>query len=113
MIGGYVASAILAAAGVAGVLAPQRVGSALETNLSPARARAEFRIAYACFAALGIDACLTGSAAVFMAVGTLWLGAAFIRLVALVVDRPQADRTYWIFLALELALGCAGVLLNR
>jgi Domain of unknown function (DUF4345) len=113
MIGGYVASAILAAAGVAGIVAPQRVGRALETDLAPARARAEFRIAYACFAAIGIEAVITGSAAVFLAVGTLWLGAAFIRVVALVVDRPHADGTYWLFLALELALGCAAILLNR
>ena len=93
-------------------MAPQRVGSALETDLSSPRARAEFRIAYACLAAVGIDALIARSAAVFMAVGVLWLGAACMRLVALVVDRPHADWTYWIYLGLELALGLAGILLS-
>ena len=109
MIGGYLASAILAASGVAGILMPRRVGEVLQTDLSPARARAEFRVAYACFAALGIEALVAGSAAVFVAVGTLWLAAAAVRLLALAIDRPRADWTYWVFLVLELGLGLAGV----
>lgn len=113
MIGGYVASALLAASGLAGVVAPQRVGRALDTDLASPRARAEFRIAYACLAAVGIDALIAGSAAVFVAVGVLWLGAAGVRLVALVVDRPRADRTYGLYLALELALGLVGIFLSR
>ena len=108
LLGGYLASAVLAASGVAGVLIPERVGRVLHTDLSAPRARAEMRGAYACFAALGIDAIIAGSPAVFFAVGILWLGAAAVRLFALAVDRPHADWTYWVFLGLELALGVMG-----
>ena len=108
VLGGYLASAVLAASGVAGVFIPERVGRVLHTDLSAPRARAEMRSAYACFAVLGIDAIIAGSPAVFFAVGILWLGAAAVRLFALAVDRPHADWTYWVFLGLELALGVMG-----
>src|SRR5882672_5790957 len=113
LMGGYMAGGVLAASGIAGVLMPQRVGRVLHTDLSPARARAEFRIAYACFAAVGFDALVAGAPAVFTAVGALWLAAAGVRLVAIPVDRPRADWTYWTFLALEALLGAAGVLAGR
>jgi Domain of unknown function (DUF4345) len=107
-LGGYVASAVLAASGIAGVVIPERVGRVLHTELSAPRARAEMRVAYACFAALGIDAMIAGTPAVFFAVGILWLGAAAVRLAALVIDRPSAEWTYWAFFVLELILGAVG-----
>jgi len=110
--GGYVASAVLAVSGLAGVVDPQRIGQALQTDLSPARARAEYRIVYGTLAALGVGALVAGSSDVFTAIGTVWLGAAAVRVLALALDRPKADLTYWAYLALELALGFAAVLEN-
>ena len=109
LLGGYLASAGLAASGVAGVLIPERVGRVLHTDLSAPRARSEMRSAYACFAALRIDPIIAAPPAVFFAVGILWLGAAAVRLFALAADRPHADWTYWVFLGLELALGVMGL----
>jgi hypothetical protein len=110
LLGGYAASAGLAASGLAGVIVPQRVGRMVHTDLAPPRARAEWRSAYACFAGLGAYALIVGSPAVFLAVGTLWLAAGAIRVLAVVLDRPQLDWTYWSFLTIELVLGTAGVL---
>ena len=110
MIGGYVSSAILAASGLAGVVAPDRIGTALQTDLSPPRARAEFRVVYGTLAAVAIFALVAGDPPVFRAIGFLWLGAAVVRLLALAVDRPKADWTYWAYLGLEVLLGVAGIL---
>ena len=110
MIGGYVSSAILAVSGLAGVIMPERVGRAIHTDLSPPRARAEFRVAYGTLAALGAYAVVVADTLVFRAVGVVWLGAAIVRLTGLVLDRPRADWTYWAYLILEVGLGAAAVL---
>jgi hypothetical protein len=110
MIGGYVASAILAASGLAGLAMPGRVGLALQTDLATPRARAEYRVVYGCFAGVGLFALAAGDPVVFKAVGALWLGGGVVRLLALALDRPTADWTWWAFLALELTLGSLGIL---
>ncbi|MGH2662318.1 MAG: DUF4345 family protein [Actinomycetota bacterium] len=104
MIGGYISSAFLAAAGVAGVLIPERIAPVLDTPLPSGRARAEFRIANGAFAGIGVWALIEGSAALFIGVGLAWAGAAMVRLLALALDSPRADWTYWAFLALEAGL---------
>jgi hypothetical protein len=110
MILGYVSSAILAASGLAGVIIPARIGAALQTDLSPPRAKAEFRVAYGTFVGLGIFALVAGDPTVFRAIGALWLGAAIVRLIAMAWDRPKTDWTFWAYLALEVGLGAAGLL---
>jgi uncharacterized protein DUF4345 len=109
MIGGYIAAASLAASGAAGILLPQRIAPVLETALTPGRATAEFRILNGALAALGIWALIVGRADAFTAVGVVWLGAAAVRLLAFVMDRPRPDVTYWAFFALEAVLGAAAV----
>jgi hypothetical protein len=112
VIGGYIASAVLAAAGLAGVAIPERVAEALDTPLPSNRARAEFRIANATFAAIGTWALIAGSQALFTGIGVLWAGAAVVRLIALPVDSPRADLSYWAYFALEVGLA-AVVLVPR
>lgn len=113
MVGGYVSSAVLAASGAAGIVIPNQIAPVLDTILSTSRAKTEFRVAYACFAAIGTWALIAGDSAVFKAIGVLWLGAAGVRIASLALDRPRTDRTYWSYLALEVAVGLAGVLGSR
>jgi hypothetical protein len=110
VLGGYVSAVGLALGGLVGVLIPDRVAAALATRFTSPRGRTEFRVANATFAALGAWAVAIADPGVFTAVGVLWLGAAGVRLVGLVIDRPQPDWTFWVYLGLEVGLGTAGVL---
>jgi hypothetical protein len=110
MLGGYASAAALALSGIAAIVVPDRVAAALDSSVTSARGRAELRITYACFAALGIFALAAGDTLVFKATGALWLGAAVVRVLSLALDRPRPDRTYWALLALEVSLGLAGLL---
>jgi hypothetical protein len=110
MIGGYVSGAVLAVSGIAGVLIPRQVAAPLDIGLPTGRARAELRIAYAAFGALGVWALIAGESALFTGIGVLWLGAAGVRLITLAVDRPKADALYWAILAMEVGFGILGVL---
>lgn len=112
MIGGFVSGAVLAVSGIAGVLVPQQVAAALDIGLPTGRAKAELRIAYAAFGALGVWAVIVGESALFTGIGVLWLGAAAVRLVTLALDRPRADASYWAIFAMEVTFGLAGVLGN-
>jgi hypothetical protein len=109
VIAGYVSSAALAVAGVLAVLLPDRSAQALHTAFTSARGRAEFRIANAGFAGVGIWALIDGSRPAFIAVGALWIGAAAVRLLALLLDRPQTDWTYWVYGAFEVGLAAAAI----
>lgn len=109
MLGGYVSAAILLLSGLAGIAIPDRVATALLTRFDEPRGRLEFRVAYATFAGLGAWALAIGDREVFIGIGFLWLGAAAVRLIWTMIDRPRIDATYWAYLALELGLGAAGV----
>jgi len=110
VIGGYIAGAILTASGLSGVLIPQQIAPVIETALSKGRATAEFRVAYGAMGGVGVWSLIAADAEVFKAVGALWFAAAAVRLVALAVDRPRSNATYWAFLALEVGLGLAAFL---
>lgn len=110
MVGGYVSGAVLAVSGIAGILLPRQVGAALDIGLPTGRASAELRVAYGAFAAIGVWAVIAGESALFAGIGFLWLGAAAVRVIALALDHPRADATYWAILAMEVAFGLAGVL---
>jgi hypothetical protein len=110
VIGGYVSSAILAVSGAAGILVPDQIATALDTTFTSVRGRAELRIVYGALAAMGVWALVAADREVFIAIGVFWLGAAGVRLLAFAVDRPRKVWTYWVFLALEIVVGLAGVL---
>jgi len=110
VIGGYITSAVLAASGMAGVIAPQRIGPAIDTVLGSGRSKAEFRVAYGAIGAFGVFALAAGDPEVFKAVGAFWLGAAVVRLLSIGLDRPRLTWTFWAFFVLEIAAGLAGVL---
>jgi hypothetical protein len=92
--------------GVAGVVTPAKVATALGLPATSARGLAETRAGLGgTYAALGGWALVSRNPAARVAVGVTWLGAAAARLGALVVDRPDTDATYWAYLAAELFLG--------
>jgi len=85
--------------GLAGVITPNRVASALELATNSGRGVAETRAGLGGpYAALGGWALLTDKPAARIAVGVTWLGAAAARLTALAVDKPKTDAAYWAYL---------------
>jgi hypothetical protein len=107
---GVLSSAALAASGGAIAADPNRALRVLGLSPTSARGRAETRAGLGgTFAALGAWAVARQSTDAFTAVGVTWLGAAALRLVALTVDDPEADWSYWAFLAAEIAFGVSGI----
>ena len=105
-----VSSAALMLSGVAAVVAPERVATALQLSPTPGRGTAETRAALGgTYAALGGWALMSGNPAAQTAVGVTWLGAAVARLASLVIDRPQTDAAFWTYLAAEVGLGWLAV----
>ena len=103
---GRVSSAALMLSGIAGVLTPRRVGSALDLYAVSNRGVAETRAGLGgTYAALGGWALLTHDPAAQTAVGVTWLGAAAVRLASLAVDRPRTNLAYWGYLAAEVGFG--------
>lgn len=92
--------------GVAGVVTPRSVASALDLPATSGRGVAEARAGLGgTYAALGGWALVSSDPAARAAVGVTWMGAAAARLGALVVDRPRTDWTYWAYLAAEIGFG--------
>lgn len=110
MIGGYISSAVLAVSGLGGIVIPENVASVLATTFTSSRGRSEFRIVYGAIAALGIAALVIGEHAAFVGIGAFWLGAAVVRILVIVVDRPTLDAAYWAYLAMEIVFGLLAVL---
>ncbi len=107
---GQVSSAALMLSGMAAVVAPRRVAAALALSPVSNRGSAETRAGLGgTYAALGAAALASRDPAFQAAVGVTWLGAAAVRLAALVLDRPQTDAAYWAYLVAEIGFG-AGAL---
>jgi hypothetical protein len=107
---GHVSSAALMLSGIAAVVAPRRVATALQLSSVSNRGSAETRAGLGgTYAALGAVALASRDPAFQAAVGVTWLGAAAVRLAALVLDRPQTDTAYWAYLAAEIGFGAAAL----
>jgi hypothetical protein len=107
---GRLSSAALFGSGLAAVVAPDRVATALHLTPTDARGRAETRAGLGgTYAALGLWALVRGRGAQ-TAVGVTWLGAAAARLLARSQDEPETDATFWAYLAAECGFGVAALL---
>jgi len=107
---GRISSAALMLSGVAGVVIPEQVGAALDLPATSRRGVAETRAALGgTYAALGGWALVSRAPGARVAVGVTWLGAGVARLGSLVLDRPEADWTFWAYLAAEIGLGVAAI----
>jgi hypothetical protein len=103
---GRVSSAALMLSGVAGVVMPERVVSALQLTPTSSRGIAETRAGLGgTYAALGGFALVSRRRSADAAVGAAWLGAAAARVVSLAIDRPRTDRAFWAYLAAEVGFG--------
>jgi hypothetical protein len=103
-------SAALMASGLAGVVMPDSVATALELPATTARGKAETRAGLGgTYAALGGWALVSRDPTAQAAVGVVWLGAAAARVASLVLDRPRTDTAFWAYLATELSLGTAAL----
>jgi hypothetical protein len=99
-------SAALMLSGVAGVLMPERVASALQLTPTSSRGIAETRAGLGgTYAALGGWALVSRRPSAGVAVGAAWIGAATARLVSLAIDRPQTDAAFWAYLVAEVGFG--------
>ena len=99
-------SAALMASGLAGVVIPRSVASALELPATTARGVAETRAGLGgTYAAVGGWALVSRDPTAQAAVGVIWLGAAAARLGSLRLDRPRTDSAFWAYLAAEIGLG--------
>jgi hypothetical protein len=107
---GAASAAALAVSGLAIAADPKRTGEALRIPATSHRGIAETRIGVGgTFAALGLWALVRGTSDAYTAVGVTWLGAAVVRVLALSVDEPETDASYWAYLAGEVTFGVAGV----
>ena len=107
MVLGRLSSAALLLSGVAALVAPERVASALELSPRSQRGIAETRAGLGgTYAALGGWALASNSPATQVAVGATWIGAATARLASLVIDRPRTDTAFWAYLVAEVGFGC-------
>ena len=103
-------SAALMASGLAGVVMPSRVASALELPAVTARGITETRAGLGgTFAALGGWALVSRDPTAQAAVGVVWLGAAGARVGSLVLDQPRTDGAFWAYLTAEISLGAAAL----
>lgn len=107
---GRVSSAALMLSGIAGVLTPSSVASALDLTPGSSRGIAETRAGLGgTYAALGGWALVSRDRAAQTAVGVTWLGAAAVRMASLVVDRPRTDFAFWAYLAAEVGFGATAL----
>lgn len=107
---GRLSSAALMLSGLAGVLTPRRVASALDLSATSDRGVAETRAGLGgTYAALGGWALLSRDPAAHAAVGVTWLGAAAVRLGSLVLDRPRTDWAFWGYLMAEVGFGATAL----
>ena len=107
---GRVSSAALMLSGVAGVVTPTKVASALDLSVASGRAVAETRAGLGgTYTALGGWALLSRHPAAHAAVGATWLGAAAARLASLLIDDPRTDGAFWAYLAAEIGFGSAAI----
>jgi hypothetical protein len=99
--------------GLAGVVMPESVASALELPATTARGISETRAGLGgTYAALGAWALVSRDPTVQRAVGITWLGAAGARLASLVLDRPRTDGAFWAYLAAEIGFGATALVVR-
>jgi len=85
---------------------PEPMAKAVGFSLHGRRGRAEFRIGFGgFFIGLAGYALYAQNGGVFVAVGAMWLGAAAVRVLALLLDRPPFNVSYLAVLLFELAMG--------
>jgi hypothetical protein len=111
---GRVSSLALFASGIGGIARAEKMLKVLGLDATSSRGVTETRVGLGgTYAALGAYGLLSRSPVAQRAVGVTWLGAGLTRLATRNLDRPDADWTYWTFLAGELGLGVGALVAAR
>ena len=102
----WVGAGALLAYGIASTIWPRWVANFLEHGLSTGRGVSEFRVAHGGgMVGLALAALVVNNPLVFQLVGWGWLGAAAVRVIAYLPDRPALKTDYFAFLVAEVVLG--------
>ena len=92
--------------GLVSAMRPAWVAGILENGLLSGRGISEFRVAHGGgMIGLALFALFVNHPLVFQLLGWGWLGAAIVRVLAYLPDRPKIDASYIAFLAIEIVLG--------
>jgi hypothetical protein len=100
-----IGAGVLLAYAIACIIRPQWAAAWLEFELNTGRASAEFRILHGYLLGLAVFALYSQNPLLFQALGWGWLGAALLRLLSYLLDRPKLNATYFAYLAMEITLG--------
>lgn len=101
----FIGAGMLLAYAIACIIRPHWAGAWLEIDLKAGRGVSEFRILHGFLLGLAVFALYSQNALVFQALGWGWLGAALIRLLSYLADRPKLNASYFAYLAMEITLG--------
>ena len=98
--------AFLLAYGLASAIKPHWVAGFLEHELISGRGVSEFRVAHGGgMIGLSLIAFYINNPLVYQVVGWGWIGAAVVRILSYLPDRPKVTVDYLAFLVVELTLG--------
>ena len=101
----WIGTLSLLAYGLASAIKPRWIADMLENGLSSGRGISEFRVAHGGWMGLALFALYVNDPLVYQLLGWGWIGAALIRVVSYLPDRPKVTADYLAFLAVEIILG--------
>jgi hypothetical protein len=102
----WIGAVSLLAYGLVSMIWPRWVAGLLEHGLMSGRGVSEFRVAHGGgMISLSLIALYTNNSLVYQLVGWGWIGAAAVRLLAYLPDRPKVTADYLVFLLAEILLG--------
>lgn len=101
----WVGASALVVYGLVSATAPRWMAGALEHNLLSGRGVSEFRVANGSVIGPALFALVVNQPVVFQLLGWGWIGAAVVRVVAYLPDRPKLTLTYVVFFVVEVVLG--------
>jgi hypothetical protein len=101
----WIGAVSLLAYGLASTIKPHWVAKQLEHGLSSGRGISEFRVAHGSVLVLALFALYVNNPLVFQLLGWGWIGAAVVRILAYLPDRPKVTVDYLAFFVVEIVLG--------
>lgn len=91
--------------GIASAIQPHWIAGLLENGLLSGRGVSEFRVAHGGVFLLALFALYVQDPLVFQLLGWGWLGAAALRVLAYLPDKPKLTADYLAFFAMEIIFG--------
>jgi hypothetical protein len=101
----WIGTASLLIYGIASAIKPQWIARFLAHDLPSGRAISEFRVAHGSLVGLSLFALVMNDPLVFQLLGCGCLGAAAVRVLAYLLDRPRVTVDYLAFFVTEIGVG--------